>query len=118
MTPNAPLQLLVGAELSSVCFVRDYVEFHFDGPVLRAMTPVQLSRLDAHQEEQLRATRDALCALIGATVLASSITEDVDIRIAFNSKIELVVPLDAASRGGREAAHFVSGGQNPFFFSW
>jgi hypothetical protein len=25
---------LVGCELSAVCFVGDYVEFHFDGPVL------------------------------------------------------------------------------------
>src|SRR3954454_12383194 len=30
--------LLVGREVSAVCFVRDYVELHFDGPILRAFT--------------------------------------------------------------------------------
>jgi hypothetical protein len=28
---------LVGLELGSVCFVRDYVELHFDGPVFRSL---------------------------------------------------------------------------------
>ncbi|MBA3338632.1 MAG: hypothetical protein H0T54_02590 [Geodermatophilaceae bacterium] len=29
--------LLVGREVSAVCFVRDYVELHLDGPILRAI---------------------------------------------------------------------------------
>jgi hypothetical protein len=29
---------LVGEEISGICFVRDYVELHFDGPVLRILT--------------------------------------------------------------------------------
>ena len=29
---------LVGEELAAVAFVRDYVEFHFDGPVLTSLT--------------------------------------------------------------------------------
>jgi len=33
---------LVDEELSAVCFVRDYVEFQFDGPTLRALTPVRV----------------------------------------------------------------------------
>jgi len=32
------VESLAGEELSAVSFVRDYVEFHFDGPVLRALT--------------------------------------------------------------------------------
>jgi hypothetical protein len=35
--PAGPLKLLVGRDVSAVCFVRDYVELHFDGPVLRAI---------------------------------------------------------------------------------
>ncbi|GGP12770.1 hypothetical protein LDL08_18540 [Nonomuraea glycinis] len=31
------LSLLVGREVSAVCFVRDYVELHFDGAILRAL---------------------------------------------------------------------------------
>ncbi|MFD3700967.1 hypothetical protein ACFWUZ_33370 [Streptomyces sp. NPDC058646] len=32
-----PLQLLMGLDVSAVSFVRDYVELHFDGPILRAL---------------------------------------------------------------------------------
>jgi hypothetical protein len=32
MTSIPDLEDLAGTELSGVCFVRDYVEFHFDGP--------------------------------------------------------------------------------------
>jgi hypothetical protein len=34
---EAGLQQLVGLQVNAVCFVRDYVELHFDGPVLRAV---------------------------------------------------------------------------------
>jgi hypothetical protein len=30
--------IILGEPLSAVAFVRDYVEFHFDGPVLRAIS--------------------------------------------------------------------------------
>jgi hypothetical protein len=30
---SAPLRLLVGREVSTVCFMRDYVELHCDGPI-------------------------------------------------------------------------------------
>lgn len=35
---EAGLRHLVGLEVSAVSFVRDYVELHFDGPVLRAVS--------------------------------------------------------------------------------
>jgi hypothetical protein len=35
--PAEPLNLLVGREASAVCFVRDYVELHLNGPMLRAV---------------------------------------------------------------------------------
>ncbi|MBC6449559.1 hypothetical protein [Actinokineospora xionganensis] len=37
MPVDDPLELLVDREISAVCFVRDHVEPHFDGPVLRAL---------------------------------------------------------------------------------
>jgi hypothetical protein len=32
------LRMLMGLEVSAVSFVRDFVELHFDGPVLRALS--------------------------------------------------------------------------------
>ena len=49
MHPVQRIGDLVGEELSEVAFVRDYVEFHFDGPVLRALAdPEQVGPEAAH----------------------------------------------------------------------
>jgi hypothetical protein len=56
---------LAGSELSGVCFVRDYVEFRFDGPVLRSLaSPVAV--VDGVRFESPDAgSTDALRQLIG-----------------------------------------------------
>ena len=36
--PDQPLNILVGKEISSVEFVRDYLQFRFDGPCLTSIT--------------------------------------------------------------------------------
>ena len=105
---------LVGADLSTVAFVRDYVEFHFDGPVLRSLTdPV----VQAGGRTVVRADegwRDALCDLINATVLGVRIVDDVSIELDFSGEDanpdagrRLTVPLDQDSLVGPEAAHFM-----------
>lgn len=105
---------LVGDELSAVAFVRDYVEFHFDGPVLRALSD-PLVRTDAGDEAQFPdpGSRDALCALIGRTVQAVRVASRQDSptkddRIEFDvNDATVVIPLGADRRVGPEAAHFI-----------
>jgi hypothetical protein len=67
---------LVGEQLNTVAFVMDYVEFSFNGPVLRALTGpiVQTGELRLRFPEP--GSRDALCSLIGSEVVAVTITED------------------------------------------
>ncbi|MFF5210398.1 hypothetical protein [Streptosporangium sp. NPDC000396] len=96
---------LVGEELNIVAFVMDYVEFHFNGPKLTALT-------DPHIQIGLQTwifpepgSRDALCTLIGRTVQAVSIKPNEHIIIDFSEAI-LTVPLDEDSLHGPEAAHF------------
>jgi hypothetical protein len=102
--PEGPISL-VGEELNTVAFVMDYVEFHFNGPRLRALT-------DPRVQIGLRTwvfpgpgSRDALCALIGRTVQAVSLHLDEHLVLRFPEAI-LTVPLDEGSRHGPEAAHF------------
>ena len=66
------LQDLRGEEVSGICFVHDYLELRFDGPILRA-----LSRMAV--ENKIRKVwfgdlgfRDLVCELIGTTVLAGA----------------------------------------------
>jgi hypothetical protein len=98
---------LVGEELDTVAFVMDYVEFKFNGPVLRALTnpTVQSGRLRLRFPEP--GSRDALCSLIGTGVVAVTISENDRIEVAMNRGQTLTIPLDRESRVGVEAAHYV-----------
>ena len=78
MAETAPGVLeLKGEELSAVAFVRDYVEFHFDGPVLRAFTnPEVVLSTGAVARFPGPGSCDALRALIGSTVRAVRFEEE------------------------------------------
>ena len=104
------LDALVGEELSAVSFVRDYVEFHFDGPVLRALTNVRVEHAGRIAAFPAPGSRDALCALIGQPVRAVTHQPEQHIRLAFADGAILTVPLDRRSYIGPEAAHFVPAG--------
>ena len=119
MAMDNGLDRLTGEELNEVSFVMDYVEFHFNGPVLRALTPptVRSAGLVARFPEP--GSRDRLCDLIGKTVAAVSAVDDVAIDLSFTDGATLTIPLDAASRVGPEAANFQSDRTNsPLFMVW
>lgn len=98
---------LIDEELASVCFVRDYVEFNFDGPILRALVPVRARGPNASFEitQGDLGWRDALCSFIGMSVTDVIMDDKRSITIAFASGSEIRLPLDAAGPGG-ESAHF------------
>jgi hypothetical protein len=96
---------LAGSELSAVCFVMDYVEFHFNGPVVRSLSsPVVI------EEREQRVfpdpgSRDALCGLIGRSVVEASDDPD-QLLIRFAGDAELQIP-KSDPEAGAEAAHFI-----------
>jgi hypothetical protein len=98
---------LAGQEVSGICFVRDYVEVHFDGPVLRCLSGPILRMNGREWVFPEDGSRDALCTLIGRTVESLSLDDDVRLSMRFDTDTELIVPLDRASRIGPEAMHFV-----------
>jgi hypothetical protein len=105
--PGTLIENLVAEQLNAVSFVMDYVEFHFNGPVLRALSfPV----LD-YQERRVRfpepGSRDALCSLIGSDVAAVEVREHDRIELRTKQGHILTIPLDEASYRGAEAAHFI-----------
>lgn len=103
------LEDLVGEEVSSVAFVRDYVEIHFDGPILRLLQTVTVRANDRSVVWPDAGSRDMLCELIGRTV-RSIASSDTSISIAFPDGFE-VVTVQAADQG--EFAHFVPGIDKP-----
>lgn len=105
-TDMGSLKLLIDEELSSVCFVRDYVEFHFDGPILRALSRPDLK--DAVEMTGGPWWRDRLCSLIGQKVYSVSINKDVlSLYFSNDSILEMSVLPQPPSY---EAIHFVPTG--------
>jgi hypothetical protein len=100
------IELLVGREMSAACMVRDYVEFHFDGPIVRALTDPRgrWGEWTWHFPEDRSA--EALRLYIGLVVTNVVIREDEWFALDFGPE-SILVPLDDHSRVGPEALHVV-----------
>jgi hypothetical protein len=98
-------QILVGEQLNAVTFVLDYVQVHFNGPILTFFVPVHVQLLDQRLAFPGQDGRDALCGLIGAEV--ASVQADADtIELEFRDGRRLEARVGAEHRSGPEAAHF------------
>lgn len=97
---------LIGEEVSAVSFVRDYVEFHFDGPILRSLSNPTALVDGVEYRFPGPGARDALCRAIGSTVRALQLEEDRDLRLTTDI-CEITIPLDEKHLRGPEAMHFV-----------
>ena len=104
---------LVGEELSAVCFVRDYVELHFDGPLLRALTNIEVTRPDIRKTFPEPGSRDAICALIGMRITSLDMRASHGVCITFEDSSAILIPLATDAESGPEAAHFVPGENAP-----
>ena len=94
MQKEIQLQDLMGEPVSAVCFVQDYVELHFDGPILRCLIGPVLKSSEFNGKFPEIGARDALCSLIGQSVQALSLDDYEKLEVKFASGATLVVPLD------------------------
>ena len=106
MTVHAGLARLKGEQLSAVSFVMDYVELHFDGPVVRAISHPIVTGPDGTVVFPQEGSRDALCELIGHEVRRVELQDGTELRLAFHGDVAIVVPLDAARSRFQETMHF------------
>lgn len=99
-------ELLVGREVSAVAFVRDYVELHFDGPVVRAISdPYGMYGCRGWRFPEGHAA-DVMRCYIGKVVDGLRFVEDEYLAIDLGEHT-FIVPLDDDSRVGPEAVHIV-----------
>jgi hypothetical protein len=101
------VEILVGEELNTVAFVMDYVEFHFNGPVLRALANPTVTLEGEATTFPEPGARDALCRLIGREVTSVRYLKEDRIALELVGGARLTIPLDAANYHGAEAAHFL-----------
>lgn len=110
-----PFDVLIGEEINAVCFVMDYVEVHFNGPILRALANPTLEFERERHEFPLPGSRDALCSLIGSEAQAFEVEEDLRFRMLTRAGHVLSVPLSQEARVGPEAAQLFLGEGEPMY---
>ena len=86
---------LVGREVSAVAFVRDGVEFHFDGPILRSRTDPQVVVGEATYCFPKPGSRDALCLVVGATIQSLNLDEARHLEFTTSNGCRVRLPVGA-----------------------
>lgn len=113
MNQNTRIYELINEPLSAVSFVQDYVEFHFDGRIVRSLTNPLLIEQKTTYRFPDTGSRDILCSLIGQTVDSISVSNHESITLHFLGGKNLIIPLAAPTKEHPEAAHYVPGSDQP-----
>jgi hypothetical protein len=101
-----PLKMLIGYELSSLEFVRDYLQLRFDGPMITAYSLPKIKSEEETYEPGVLGYCDTLCSCISSTVRSASIVEGKEISLEFDSGIKLTISLKSEDYQGAEVAIF------------
>ena len=101
-----PLKVLEGVQLSSVEFVQDYVQLHFDGLTLTAITHPRINVLNQLLEWGMQEYRNALCDRIGKLVRHATTIPEQEIKIEFEDGSSISISLNPKDYRAAEAAVF------------
>lgn len=104
LTDN-PLDMLTGRELSSVEFVRDYIQLRFDGPSLTVLTDPVLETADEEYTRTHFGFCDMLCNFIGDPVQETSLNSE-QLVLRFGANRKLKISLKPGDRIAKEAVIF------------
>ena len=102
-----PLGSLVGTELDTVSFVRDYVELRIDYSIVRALTYPSGTIDGRAWRLGDEGVADVMRRYIGRKVADVEVVEDQRILLTFDGDALLEISLRLEDRRGAEAAHFV-----------
>jgi len=99
------LEKLVGRELSSVTFVRDYVQLAFDGAGLSAYTTLTFTYDRESLSSGQPGYRDSLCRQIGCRVARAEV-DNQNVSVVFENGAIVAVSLRDDDYRGPEALQF------------
>jgi len=86
---------LIGRKVSAISFVHDGVEFHFEGPVLHSRGDPQVGIGEAVYSFPKPGSRDALCLLVGATVVSLNFDDPRHLEFTASNGCRVRLPLRA-----------------------
>ena len=109
-TEEKSLQVIIGAQLSAVTFIQDYVQLHFDGPRLTIFSHAVVMLGDKTFHCGKPGFRDALCSSIAKQVTETRIAYGDSISINFADGSAIKISLQDKDYLGGEAVNFDTGG--------
>jgi hypothetical protein len=101
------IESIAGEKMSAVAFVMDYIEFHFDGKILRSLNNPIVHIEGQNYRFPEAGSRDLLCSLIGKSVMDVVARDGISIMVNFVGGSAIEIPLSMDVAAGPEAAHFV-----------
>jgi hypothetical protein len=113
---NNPLVVLVGRSLSSVEFVRDYLQLRFDGPYLTAVVHPIIAFEGISYSWETSGYANILRRCIGSNVVNAFILEGQEARIEFDEGIVVSISLLEKDYVAAEAIIFDDGSNN--WWAW
>ncbi len=108
------LDVVVGEQLSSVEFVQDYLQLHFDGPTLTIYRYPLVEVGGVRHAGGSPGYRDLLCDRIAKQVCSVTVTAGKEIGVEFEDGARIAIPLRPCEGSGPEAAMF----QDPGVGAW
>ncbi len=114
---HVELVAIEGEQLSAVTFVQDYVQLHFDGPMITANTLPVVVVGDTRFAADEPGYRDQLCGLIAKNVARAYVLQGERFQIDFADHTSLVVSLKPEAYRTAEAVIF-SDGKTEQFAVW
>jgi hypothetical protein len=106
---HVELVAIEGAQLSAVTFVQDYLQLHFDGPMITAITRPLVIVGDASFAFGEPGYRDQLCGLIAKNVARAYVRPGDRLQIEFKDFASLIVSLKPDAYRAAEAVIFSDG---------
>lgn len=101
---NSLFKSLEGRELTGITFIHDYIQFHFDEPILNAYTFPQVTTANATLNPDTPGYRDALCGQIGKTVVVAHEELNQQLSLHFCDKTVISISLQDEDRVCAESA--------------
>jgi hypothetical protein len=106
---HVELVAIEGQQLSAVTFVQDYVQLHFDGPMITAITRPIVVAGDASFAFDEPGYRDQLCGLIARSVARAYVRAGDCLLIDFKGRASIIVSLKPDAYRAAEAVIFGDG---------
>lgn len=109
--PDSAIKCLVGAQLAAVTFVRDYLQFSFDGPILNAYVWPTVCVDSSTYTIKSDGYRDELCKRINHDIVSAYVEQGKKLAMAFDDGSSIYISLLDDDRSGPEAAMLQSNGE-------